>query len=251
MTHCHRSLGIDHCEAMGSTRTEGESTMSNYKVVNDNANNLGVGGRRKRALDVLGSIIGLVIASPIMLLTAVLIWIRMGRPLLFRQVRPGLHENGFVAVKFRTMSVFGDRDDPLLSDAERVTSLGEMLRKTSLDELPQLWNVLRGDMSLVGPRPLLFEFIPAYSSEQRRRHEAKPGITGLAQVSGRNSIPYSRRFELDVQYIDNWTLWLDLKILVQTLWQVIKMSGSEPVEDRSALDDVGLLSQKRKSRIGS
>lgn len=149
----------------------------------------------------------------------------MGRPILFRQVRPGHQESLFAIYKFRTMRNAIDAEGNNLPDEERLTRLGRFLRKTSLDEIPQLWNVLRGDMSLVGPRPLLVEYIPRYTQHQRRRHEAKPGITGWAQVHGRNALPWDKRLELDVWYVDHWSLVLDLKILLLTLPKVLKHEG--------------------------
>lgn len=201
--------------------------------------------RWKRVLDVIVSGGALACLWPLLGAAAVAIRINMGGPVIFRQTRPGYMAQQFTAVKFRTMRDSVGPDGRPLSDGERITRLGEILRKTSLDELPQLWNVLKGDMSLVGPRPLLFEFIDAYTPHHARRHETKPGITGWAQINGRNSIPYSRRFDLDVWYIDNWSIWLDLKILIRTPMSVFSMSDSDPVENRALLDDLGLLPENR------
>jgi len=159
---------------------------------------------------------------PVLALTAGAVLLRMGRPILFAQTRPGLNEKLFVLYKFRTMSSSCGTDGSPLSDAARLTSLGRFLRRWSIDELPQLWNVLKGDMSLVGPRPLLVRYLSRYSPEQRRRHDVKPGITGLAQVSGRNAITWEEKFQLDVWYVDHMGLWLDLGILFST---VLKVSG--------------------------
>jgi lipopolysaccharide/colanic/teichoic acid biosynthesis glycosyltransferase len=149
----------------------------------------------------------------------------MGFPVLFRQTRPGLNGQPFEVIKFRTMrNAMGPNGRPL-SDSERLTPLGRTLRRSSLDEIPQLWNVLRGDMSLVGPRPLLMEYLERYTPEQMRRHDVKPGITGLAQVSGRNTVPWEQKFELDVWYADNWSLWLDLKIIARTILKVLRAEG--------------------------
>lgn len=173
----------------------------------------------KRAFDVIVSAAALFLLSPLLLAVAVAILVTMGRPALFRQPRPGLHEELFTVYKFRTMRrEAGD-------DAERLTRLGRWLRATSIDELPQLWNVARGDMSLVGPRPLLVEYLDLYDPDQRRRHDMKPGITGLSQVSGRNELPWARQFQLDVRYVERWSLHLDLLILARTVTMVLRRRG--------------------------
>jgi len=179
----------------------------------------------KRLFDFFLAGIGLVILSPVMILVALLVWVNMGRPVLFRQLRPGLHGRLFVLYKFRTMKDLRDERGNLLPDEQRLTRLGRFLRSTSLDELPELLNVLKGDMSLVGPRPLLPQYLDRYTPEQARRHEVKPGITGWAQVNGRNAITWEEKFALDVWYVDNWSLWLDLKILVLTLVKVLRREG--------------------------
>ena len=179
----------------------------------------------KRALDLVGATLGLALLSPLMLLVALLIHLTMGPPVLFRQVRPGLHGKPFVMYKFRTMLDLRDEQGNLLPDEKRLTPLGRFLRSTSLDELPELFNVLKGDMSLVGPRPLLMEYLDRYTPEQFRRHEVKPGITGWAQVNGRNALTWEEKFKLDVWYVDNWNLWLDLKILWLTLIKVLRREG--------------------------
>jgi len=150
---------------------------------------------------------------------------KLGRPVLFRQSRPGLHERSFEIRKFRTMTDDRDTDGNLLADSERLLPFGRFLRSTSLDELPELWNVLKGEMSLVGPRPLLMEYLDLYSEEQARRHEVRPGITGWAQVNGRNALTWEEKFDLDVWYVDNHSLWLDLKILILTIARVFKREG--------------------------
>jgi lipopolysaccharide/colanic/teichoic acid biosynthesis glycosyltransferase len=175
--------------------------------------------RAKRALDVVGATAGLVVGAVPMALIAVSIRLTMGGPVLFRQARPGLGGRPFELVKFRTM-----RDGPG-DDADRLTRLGRALRATSLDELPELWNVLRGDMSLVGPRPLLVRYLDRYSPEQARRHDVKPGLTGLAQVEGRNAVDWEERFRLDVRYVDTWTVAGDLRILAKTLRSVLRREG--------------------------
>lgn len=179
----------------------------------------------KRALDILGAAIGLMVFSPILIVVSLMIRREMGSPVLFRQTRPGMHGKPFQMFKFRTMRDAIDADGRPLPDAERLTKLGSFLRSSSLDELPELWNVLMGEMSLVGPRPLLMEYLPLYSHEQARRHEVRPGVTGWAQVNGRNAISWDEKFALDVSYIDNRSLWLDLKIIWLTIRKVVKREG--------------------------
>jgi lipopolysaccharide/colanic/teichoic acid biosynthesis glycosyltransferase len=175
--------------------------------------------RVKRAVDVVGAAVGLVVAAVPMAVIAVAIRVSMGRPVLFAQVRPGLGGEVFTLYKFRTMRAGSG------PDAERITRVGRFLRATSLDELPELWNVLRGDMSLVGPRPLLVEYLDRYSPEQARRHEVRPGITGLAQVSGRNASTWPERLALDVRYVDERSLGLDVRILARTVRAVLRREG--------------------------
>jgi len=179
----------------------------------------------KRAIDVLGATAGLAALGPVLLLVALAIWSRLGAPVLFRQVRPGLHGRPFELLKFRTMTGARDAAGELRPDGERLTRLGSWLRATSLDELPELINVLCGDMSLVGPRPLLVDYLAHYSPEQARRHEIRPGITGWAAVHGRNATSWERRLALDVWYVDHWSLRLDLKILLMTVVKVLKREG--------------------------
>ncbi len=179
----------------------------------------------KRLTDFLGAFIGLIILSPLMIFIALLVRVNMGAPVLFRQERPGLHGRPFILYKFRTMRDMRDAEGRLLPDEMRLTRLGRILRSTSLDELPELFNVLKGEMSLIGPRPLLMEYLDRYTPEQARRHEVKPGVTGWAQVNGRNAITWEEKFKLDVWYVDNWNLGLDLKILGLTLIKVLKREG--------------------------
>jgi sugar transferase EpsL len=179
----------------------------------------------KRVFDVVVSATALVVLAPVMGLIALLVWRTMGRPVLFRHVRPGLHGKPFVMYKFRTMRDLRDAAGELLPDETRLTPFGRWLRATSLDELPELLNVLRGEMSLVGPRPLLMEYLERYTPEQARRHEVKPGITGWAQIHGRNNLSWEERLRLDVWYVDHWNSWLDLKILWRTLWIVLRREG--------------------------
>src|SRR5690554_4826946 len=179
----------------------------------------------KRAVDLLLSAFSLILLSPVIIATALLIWIKLGAPILFRQTRPGLHGQPFQMVKFRTMLDATDKHGNPLPDDQRMTPFGSFLRATSLDELPELWNVLKGDMSLVGPRPLLMEYLPLYSKEQYRRHEVRPGVTGWAQVNGRNAISWEDKFTLDVWYVDNRSFWLDLKIIYLTVKKVLVRDG--------------------------
>jgi lipopolysaccharide/colanic/teichoic acid biosynthesis glycosyltransferase len=179
----------------------------------------------KRFVDVCGSAIGLVLLSPILGILAILIGAKLGAPVIFAQDRPGRYGRIFRLYKFRTMTNECDAAGNLLPDSERLTPFGRFLRSTSLDEVPEFWNVLKGDMSLVGPRPLLMEYLDRYTPEQARRHEVRPGITGLAQISGRNELSWDDRLGLDVWYVDNWTIWLDVKILAVTVWKALRREG--------------------------
>lgn len=179
----------------------------------------------KRLLDVLVSLAALIVLSPLLLLTALLVARNLGNPALFRQVRPGLNGRPFTILKFRTMKDASDEQGNKLPDSERLTPFGKKLRSTSIDELPELINVLRGDMSLVGPRPLIMEYLDRYSERQARRMEVRPGITGWAQVNGRNTVDWNDRFEMDVWYVENRSLWLDARILWLTVLTVIKREG--------------------------
>ncbi|MCY7336250.1 MAG: sugar transferase [Chamaesiphon sp.] len=167
----------------------------------------------------------LLLFSPILIVVAIIVRLRMGTPIVFTQMRPGRNGQIFTVYKFRTMTGDCDAEGNLLSDEERLIPLGQFLRKASLDEFPQLWNVLVGDMSFVGPRPLLVRYLERYSPEQARRHDVRPGITGWAQVNGRNALTWDEKFRLDLWYVDNWSLWLDLKILLLTVKKVIKQDG--------------------------
>lgn len=176
----------------------------------------------KRLFDFLIAALALLLLSPLLGLLALFVRLKLGSPVLFRQQRPGLHGRPFTLVKFRTMTDQRDSTGSLLPDAERLTPFGKFLRASSLDELPELWNVLKGEMSLVGPRPLLMRYLPLYTLEQARRHEVRPGITGWAQVNGRNALTWEEKFALDVWYVDNHTFWLDLKIIFMTLHKIVK-----------------------------
>ncbi|QXH52906.1 sugar transferase [Pseudomonas fakonensis] len=179
----------------------------------------------KRLFDVVAASLGLLALSPVMLVVALLIRRRLGSPVLFTQVRPGLGGKPFKMVKFRTMRDAVDSQGNALPDDQRMTPFGSFLRATSLDELPELWNVIKGEMSLVGPRPLLMEYLPLYSAEQYRRHEVRPGVTGWAQINGRNALSWEDKFKLDVWYVANRSFWLDLKIIFLTLKKVVRRDG--------------------------
>ena len=179
----------------------------------------------KRFIDCLVAAIGLLLIWPVLLVVAVLVRFKLGSPVVFCQTRPGLGARPFNMYKFRTMTDAREQNGQLLADDLRLTPFGKFLRSTSLDELPELWNVLRGDMSLVGPRPLLMEYLPLYTAQQARRHEVRPGITGWAQVNGRNAISWEDKFQLDVWYVDHQTLWLDIKILFLTVKKVVIREG--------------------------
>ena len=181
--------------------------------------------RGKRTLDLALTIPALGLLAPVMGVVAALMRLRLGTPVLFRQQRPGLLGRPFTLLKFRSMTDARDADGSLLPDAQRLTRLGRFLRSTSLDELPELWNVLRGEMSLVGPRPLLMEYLHRYTPDQARRHEVKPGVTGWAQANGRNALSWDTKFELDVWYVDNLSLWLDVRTLALTVWKVLSREG--------------------------
>lgn len=179
----------------------------------------------KRALDLVLSLVALVVLSPVIMILAAVVRIRLGSPILFRQERPGMHGRPFHMMKFRTMTDTRGSDGELLPDAQRLPAFGRLLRSTSLDELPELANVLMGQMSLVGPRPLLMKYLPLYSERQMRRHEARPGISGWAQVNGRNALSWEDRFELDVWYVEHMSAWLDVMILFRTLGKVVVREG--------------------------
>lgn len=203
----------------------------------------------KRTADVIASAAGLFVLSPLLIVVGVLVRATIGSPVLFRQTRPGLRGRPFTLVKFRTMRLGPG------SDAERLTGLGRFLRRCSIDELPELWNVLKGDMSLVGPRPLLTEYLERYTPEQARRHEIKPGITGWAQVNGRNAITWEQKFALDIWYVDHQSLWLDLRILALTVWKVLRREGISQQGQATAAEFLGSwdgsdASRQRKGQIG-
>lgn len=193
---------------------------------------------RKRALDLVVTVPALVLSLPVQAVIAAAVARSMGRPVMFRQERPGLDGEPFTMVKFRTMRD-PDPEKGLVDDADRLTRLGRLLRATSLDELPSLWNIVRGDMSLVGPRPLLMRYLPRYTAHQARRHEVRPGLTGLAQISGRNAVTWERRFDLDVHYVDTHTLRGDLRIILATAGKVLRREGITDAESATMTEFYG------------
>ena len=205
----------------------------------------------KRLLDLLLTIPGLALLSPILALIAVLVRIYHGSPIFFHQLRPGYRGKPFELIKFRTMSEARDAQGRLLPDMQRLTRLGRFLRSTSLDELPEFFLVLSGKMSLVGPRPLLMQYLERYSPEQKRRHDVLPGITGWAQINGRNTLTWEDKFDLDVWYVDHWSLWLDIKIMLLTLWKVVRREGISQPGHATAEEFMGSRNhspQRRKER---
>ena len=208
----------------------------------------------KRLLDFAGAMILLVLAAPLIGLVALAVRCYLGRPVLFRQMRPGRHERLFTCLKFRTMTNACDEKGRLLEDEERTAKLGRFLRRTSLDELPQLWNILKGEASFIGPRPLFVRYLPHYTQEERRRHSVRPGLTGWAQIHGRNHLPFEKRLELDLWYVDHLSFWLDLRILVRTSWTVLMQEGVGA--DAAAFDELRTVQPQhfesvQDSRIGS
>ncbi len=202
----------------------------------------------KRLFDVVGASLALVLLSPAIVAVAAIVRSQIGSPVFFRQIRPGRNGEPFQIIKFRTMTNSRTPDGALLSDEERLVDAGRRLRRWSLDELPELLNVVAGDMSLVGPRPLLMEYLPRYTPDQARRHEVRPGITGLAQVSGRNDLPWEQRFELDVWYIDNWSIWLDMRILMMTVGRVFAGRGVSQQGQATMTPFEGPSDQERNGR---
>ncbi len=199
----------------------------------------------KRLLDITIASTALILLSPVYLIVAHKVKKNLGSPVLFRQVRPGLHGKPFEMIKFRTMKDALDTDGNPLPDSERLTPFGKMLRATSLDEMPELWNVIKGDMSIVGPRPLLMEYLPLYNSEQAKRHNVRPGITGYAQVNGRNAISWEKKFELDTWYVENQSLWLDFKIMLKTIKKVISKDDISAEGEATMTKFTGTPEQKK------
>jgi sugar transferase EpsL len=200
----------------------------------------------KNILDFIISLLGIILLAPFLVIIGLIIFFYFGSPVFFIQNRPGFLGKPFKFYKYRTMTNQKDNNGKLLPDEKRLTSYGKFLRKTSIDELPSLWNVLKGDMSLVGPRPLLMEYLDYYSPEQARRHEVKPGITGWAQINGRNSISWEEKFELDVWYVDNQSFWLDIKIIFITIWKVIRAYNINNSEKNTMPIFMGTRAEKRE-----
>lgn len=200
----------------------------------------------KRLLDIVIASIALVLLSPLYFYVAHKVRKNLGSPVLFRQVRPGLHGKPFEMIKFRTMRDALDEKGNPLPDSERLTSFGKMLRSTSLDEMPELWNVIKGDMSIVGPRPLLMEYLPLYNKEQAKRHDVRPGMTGHAQVNGRNAISWEQKFKLDTWYVDNRSLWLDFKIMLKTVKKVIAKDDISEAGEATMTKFTGTTSEEKE-----
>ena len=197
----------------------------------------------KRLFDIVVATLLLIAVAPILTVAALAVRFALGRPVFWRQLRPGLNGQPFLMTKFRTMTSATDTRGHLLPDEQRMTSVGRLLRSSSLDELPELWNVVKGDMSLVGPRPLLMQYLDRYTPEQARRHEVRPGITGLAQVSGRNALGWDEKFALDVRYVDNLSPWLDAKLLALTVWNVLTRDGISQPGHATAQEFMGSASR--------
>lgn len=202
----------------------------------------------KSIFDIAASAAGLLVLSPLLIIVALIVRNKLGTPVLFKQIRPGLHGQPFTTYKFRTMTDACGDDGNLLPDSERLTALGKFLRSASLDELPELFNVIKGDMSLVGPRPLLTQYLDRYTPEQARRHEVKPGITGWAQINGRNAITWEEKFKLDVWYVDNHSLWLDIKILLMTVGKVFRREGISAKGEATMQEFMGMNSMSKKQK---
>lgn len=202
----------------------------------------------KRILDIISSLLAIIILSPLLAVTAVLVKTKLGSPVLFRQERPGKDEKIFTLMKFRTMTDERDENGELLPDEVRLTKFGKFLRSTSIDELPELFNILKGDMSVIGPRPLLVKYLPRYNEHQHRRHEVRPGLSGWAQVNGRNSISWEEKFDLDVEYVDNYSLSKDINILFMTVMSVIKRDGINSDNDVTMEEFMGSFNVEKTTK---
>lgn len=202
----------------------------------------------KRILDIISSLLAIIILSPLLAVTAVLVKTKLGSPVLFKQERPGKDEKIFILMKFRTMTDERDENGELLPDEVRLTKFGKFLRSTSIDELPELFNILKGDMSVIGPRPLLVKYLPRYNEHQHRRHEVRPGLSGWAQVNGRNSISWEEKFDLDVEYVDNYSLSKDINILFMTVMSVIKRDGINSDNDVTMEEFMGSFNVEKTTK---
>lgn len=203
----------------------------------------------KRILDIISSLLAIIILSPLLAVTAVLVKTKLGSPVLFKQERPGKDEKIFTLMKFRTMTDERDENGELLPDEVRLTKFGKFLRSTSIDELPELFNILKGDMSVIGPRPLLVEYIPRYNEHQHRRHEVRPGLSGWAQVNGRNTVSWEDKFNMDVEYVENYSMFMDIKILFMTIVNVLKHDGISSETSATMEEFMGLEAEKQEVNV--
>lgn len=203
----------------------------------------------KRFFDIVSSLIAIIILSPVLIVTAILVRTKLGSPVLFKQERPGKDEKIFTLMKFRTMTDERDENGELLPDEIRLTKFGEFLRSTSIDELPELFNILNGDMSVIGPRPLLVRYLPRYNEHQHRRHEVRPGLSGWAQVNGRNTVSWEDKFDMDVEYVDNYSMFMDIKILFMTVVNVLKHDGISSETSATMEEFMGLEAEKQEVNV--
>lgn len=203
----------------------------------------------KRFFDIVSSLIAIIILSPVLIVTAILVRTKLGSPVLFKQERPGKDEKIFTLMKFRTMTDERDENGELLPDEIRLTKFGEFLRSTSIDELPELFNILKGDMSVIGPRPLLVRYLPRYNEHQHRRHEVRPGLSGWAQVNGRNTVTWEDKFNMDVEYVDNYSMFMDIKILFMTVVNVLKHDGISSETSATMEEFMGLEAEQQEVNV--
>lgn len=203
----------------------------------------------KRFFDIVSSLIAIIILSPVLIVTAILVRTKLGSPVLFKQERPGKDEKIFTLMKFRTMTDERDENGELLPDEIRLTKFGEFLRSTSIDELPELFNILNGDMSVIGPRPLLVRYLPRYNEHQHRRHEVRPGLSGWAQVNGRNTVSWEDKFDMDVEYVDNYSMFMDIKILFMTVVNVLKHDGISSETSATMEEFMGLEAEEQEVNV--
>lgn len=203
----------------------------------------------KRILDIISSLLAIIILSPLLAVTAVLVKTKLGSPVLFKQERPGKDEKIFTLMKFRTMTDERDENGELLPDEVRLTKFGKFLRSTSIDELPELFNILKGDMSVIGPRPLLVKYLPRYNEHQHRRHEVRPGLSGWAQVNGRNTVSWEDKFDMDVEYVENYSMFMDIKILFMTIVNVLKHDGISSETSATMEEFMGLEAEEQEVNV--
>ena len=203
----------------------------------------------KRFFDIFSSLIAIIILSPVLIITAILVRTKLGSPVLFKQERPGKDEKIFTLMKFRTMTDERDENGELLPDEVRLTKFGKFLRSTSIDELPELFNILKGDMSVIGPRPLLVRYLPRYNEHQHRRHEVRPGLSGWAQVNGRNTVSWEDKFNMDVEYVENYSMFMDIKILFMTIVNVLKHDGISSETSATMEEFMGLEAEEQEVNV--